>query len=76
MIDYNAVLTRLSRRIYRANVHNDLFADHSYDVVSRLPDIKVPTLVFCGENDCVITSYSIHYTKLYETLRPTPFCTL
>jgi proline iminopeptidase len=53
VIDYNAVLTRLSRRIYRANVHNDLFADHSYDVVSQLPDIKVPTLVFCGENDWI-----------------------
>ena len=52
-IDYNALLMRRSRTVFRAKVHNDLFADHSYDVVEQLPGIRVPTLVFCGENDWI-----------------------
>jgi proline iminopeptidase len=52
-LDLNALLATTSRRKYRADVHNDLFADHSYDVEGKLAGIRTRTLVFCGANDWI-----------------------
>jgi proline iminopeptidase len=52
-INHDAILETARRGIYHANVHNDLFANHDYDVVDRLPSIKVPTMVMCGDSDWI-----------------------
>jgi proline iminopeptidase len=52
-VDFNLILERARSGVYHARVHNDLFADHSYDVVDRLHTITVPTLVMCGEHDWI-----------------------
>jgi len=54
-IDHNAILEQARRGIFHAKVHNDLFADHSYDVIDTMHKINVPTLVMCGENDWICT---------------------
>ncbi|MFC6646319.1 alpha/beta fold hydrolase [Granulicella cerasi] len=54
-IDHNAILETARRGIYHAKVHNDLYADHSYDVIGKMGAIKVPTLVMCGEADWICT---------------------
>ena len=35
-----------------------------------LPSIGLPSMLLKNANSCVITSYSIHYTKLYERWSP------
>jgi proline iminopeptidase len=52
-VDLDRILTNSSRVRYDARVHNDLFADHSYDVVDRLHTIRAPTLVMCGDSDWI-----------------------
>ncbi|QBL95397.1 hypothetical protein KSAC_32180 (plasmid) [Komagataeibacter saccharivorans] len=52
-VDLDRLLSHVSRVRYNARVHNDLFADHSYDVVDRLGSIPCPTLVFCGAQDWI-----------------------
>jgi proline iminopeptidase len=54
--DYDQILEKSRTGIYRARVHNDLYLPevwHRYDVVDRLKDIGVPTLVICGESDWI-----------------------
>lgn len=51
--DLDRILANSQRTAYRAKVHNDLFADHSYDVVARLAEIRTPTLVMCGALDWI-----------------------
>ncbi len=54
--DYDRILENSRKGIYRAKVHNDLYLPevwHAYDVVDRLKDIPVPTLVICGESDWI-----------------------
>ena len=52
-MDFDRMLSNSAHVRYRAQVHNDLFADHSYDVVDRLGKIGVPTLVMCGDADWI-----------------------
>lgn len=52
-VDLDRILANSQRTLYRAKVHNDLFADHSYDVVERLPQIRAPTMVMCGDADWI-----------------------
>lgn len=52
-VDLDKVLQRVAKTRYNARVHNDLFADHSYDVVDRLPSVSCPTMVFCGAEDWI-----------------------
>lgn len=52
-LDYDKILLHTTKTRYNARVHNDLFADHSYDVVGRLSSIHCPTLVFCGAEDWI-----------------------
>ncbi|OGG45894.1 MAG: proline-specific peptidase [Candidatus Handelsmanbacteria bacterium RIFCSPLOWO2_12_FULL_64_10] len=49
-VDMDAILEDSRRGVYHAEVHNHLMAEH-YDVVDRLPNIQVPTLILCGEHD-------------------------
>lgn len=54
--DYDKILESSRKGIYHAKVHNDLYLPevwHRYDVVDRLKDIPVPTLVICGESDWI-----------------------
>ena len=51
-VDMDAILEDSRRGVYHAEVHNRLMAE-DYDVVARLPNIKVPTLVLCGEHDWI-----------------------
>lgn len=54
--DYDRILESSRKGIYRAKVHNDLYLPEvwrRYDVVERLKDIPVPTLVICGESDWI-----------------------
>jgi len=52
-VDLDRILASSQRTLYRAKVHNDLFADHSYDVVARLREVRAPTLVMCGALDWI-----------------------
>jgi proline iminopeptidase len=52
-VDLDRILANSQRTVYRAKVHNDLFADHSYDVVDQLAAIRAPTLVMCGALDWI-----------------------
>ncbi|WP_420236962.1 alpha/beta fold hydrolase [Telmatobacter bradus] len=52
-IDRDRILETARSGIYHARVHNDLFANHDYDVTDRLSEIKVPTLVLCGDSDWI-----------------------
>jgi len=54
--DYDRILEQSRQGIYRAKVHNDLYEPATwgrFDVVERLKDISVPTLVICGEQDWI-----------------------
>ncbi|MBN6151877.1 alpha/beta hydrolase [Xanthomonas sp. AmX2] len=54
--DYDRILESSRKGIYHAKVHNDLYLPEvwrRYDVVDRLKDIPVPTLVICGESDWI-----------------------
>ena len=48
----------------------------NYKIIASTADVKVAAYAVEGENTYgVITSYSIHYTKLYETgIDPISFC--
>lgn len=52
-VDLDRILANSAHVRYNAKVHNDLFADHSYDMVERLPEIRTPTLVMCGDSDWI-----------------------
>ena len=52
-VNHNAILEQARVGIYHAQVHNDLQANHDYDVIDRLHTISVPTLVMCGEEDWI-----------------------
>ena len=52
-VDMDHILQNSAHARYRAKVHNDLFSDHSYDVVGRLQEVKTPTLVMCGDADWI-----------------------
>jgi len=52
-MDMDAILEDSRRGVYHAEVHNCLFAGKDYDVIDRLPNIQVPTLVLCGEHDWI-----------------------
>ena len=52
-VDLDRILQNSAHVRYNARVHNDLFADHSYDVVERLGAIRVPTMVMCGDADWI-----------------------
>jgi pimeloyl-ACP methyl ester carboxylesterase len=34
-------------------LHNDFLACDSFDIMERIPEIKQPTLIMCGEDDCM-----------------------
>jgi len=53
LVDCDRILENSRRGIYHAKVHNDLFANHEYDVVDQLAGIDVPTLVLCGDGDWI-----------------------
>lgn len=52
-VDCDRILESSRTGIYHAKVHNDLFANHEYDVVDRLAGIEIPTLVLCGDSDWI-----------------------
>ena len=52
-LDRDRLALQVSTTRYNAHVHNDLFADHSYDVTHDLKSIPCPTLVMCGANDWI-----------------------
>ena len=58
--DYNETL------IWKSNEGIDVKPFYHADELEVLPEISIPSPA-----NCVITSYSIHYTKLYES-RPVP----
>lgn len=54
--NYDDILEKSRTGIYRAHVHNALYEPtmwHAYDLVDKLPDIKVPTFIICGEKDWI-----------------------
>jgi proline iminopeptidase len=51
--DPDASLERTRRMHFHAVTHNALFAEKTYDLRPRLPEISCPTLVVCGAADWI-----------------------
>ncbi|MCF1742538.1 alpha/beta fold hydrolase [Paradevosia shaoguanensis] len=51
--DPDAALEKTRTMQLHAETHNALFKDKSYDLLDKLPGIKVPTFVVCGGSDWI-----------------------